>query len=133
MAELVRLCSFLTCASAGNSLHDGHAADVTCAPHCRPCTPPQPQDFLNRCNLPMEEMARSLPPTVCMLCLHGTADTTIPYAVRAGGLSAKVAMGVVDCKQRPHAGQAALHAFGHSNSPMQLVCRQLSPSFCPYP
>lgn len=38
------------------------------------------QDFLNRCNLPMEEMARSVPPTVCMLCLHGTADTTIPYA-----------------------------------------------------
>ncbi|KAI7836013.1 hypothetical protein COHA_010097 [Chlorella ohadii] len=38
------------------------------------------EDFLNRCNLPMEEMARSVPPTVCMLCLHGTADTTIPYA-----------------------------------------------------
>lgn len=29
----------------------------------------------------MEEMARSVPPSVCMLCLHGMADTTIPYAV----------------------------------------------------
>lgn len=57
------------------------------APHGTASFPPcstalQLQDFLNRCNLPMEEMARSVPPTVCMLCLHGTADTTIPYAVR---------------------------------------------------
>lgn len=37
------------------------------------------EDFMGRVGLDMEGMARSIPPTVCMLCLHGTADTTIPY------------------------------------------------------
>lgn len=36
------------------------------------------QDFLNRCNLDMEGMARSVDPSVRMLCLHGTGDKTIP-------------------------------------------------------
>ena len=40
------------------------------------------QDFMGRVGLDMEGMARSIPPTVCMLCLHGTADTTIPYQAR---------------------------------------------------
>ncbi len=92
----------------------------------RPCTPPQPQDFLNRCNLPMEEMARSVPPTVCMLCLHGTADTTIPFAVRASGLTAKAAMGVVDCSA---AGQAANGIFFSLRSCAVVVCKQLITPF----
>ncbi|KAI3430988.1 hypothetical protein D9Q98_009391 [Chlorella vulgaris] len=37
------------------------------------------QDFLSRVQLDMEGMARSIPPSVCMLCLHGTADKTIPH------------------------------------------------------
>ncbi|KAL4420728.1 hypothetical protein ABPG75_010384 [Micractinium tetrahymenae] len=37
------------------------------------------QDFLNRVNLDTEGMARSVPPSVRMLCLHGTADKTIPW------------------------------------------------------
>ena len=41
------------------------------------------QDFLDRVNLDMEGMARSIPPTLRMLCLHGTADKTIPYQVLA--------------------------------------------------
>ena len=40
------------------------------------------QDFLDRVNLDMEGMARSIPPTLRMLCLHGTADKTIPYQVQ---------------------------------------------------
>ena len=40
------------------------------------------QDFLGRVNLDMEGMARSIPPTLRMLCLHGTADKTIPYQVQ---------------------------------------------------
>lgn len=37
------------------------------------------QDFLNRVNLDTEGMARGVPPSVRMLCLHGTADKTIPW------------------------------------------------------
>lgn len=46
------------------------------------------QDFLNRVNLDTEGMARGVPPSVRMLCLHGTADKTIPWQVRASGQGA---------------------------------------------
>jgi hypothetical protein len=48
-----------------------------------------PQDFLNRVGLDMEGMARSVPPSVTMLCLHGTGDKTIPHAVGWAGITAE--------------------------------------------
>jgi len=38
-----------------------------------------PQDFRDRTDLDMESYARSIPPAVQVLVLHGTGDETIPY------------------------------------------------------
>ena len=49
-------------------------------------------DALNRCTLDMEGAARAVPASTRVLCLHGTADTVIPWqesqdaaALLAGG------------------------------------------------
>lgn len=65
-----------------------------------PCVagwPACPQDFLSRVQLDMEGMARSIPPSVCMLCLHGTADKTIPHQVRARCQPARCMCSTVQC------------------------------------
>jgi pimeloyl-ACP methyl ester carboxylesterase len=36
-------------------------------------------DLAGRYNLPMEDLARSIPAGVKVLCMHGTGDATIPW------------------------------------------------------
>lgn len=37
------------------------------------------EDFNNRANIPMEKLAKSIPATTTVLCMHGTEDKTIPW------------------------------------------------------
>lgn len=62
-----------------------------------------PQDFLNRVNLDTEGMARSVPPSVRMLCLHGTADKTIPWQVRTKDRAARLRL-ILSILRQTHAG-----------------------------
>ena len=99
-----------------------------------------PQDVMKRVNMDMEGLARSIPPATRMLCLHGTADKTIPWEVRCSwGAATRQAASLsrahcAECRFPPSAPHPAVHRHTrHCATPTLLPqeskeCASLVPS-----
>lgn len=79
------------------------------------------QDVHNRISQDMQAYAKAVPPTTRMLCLHGSADTAIPYQARGGGAGWM-------CWKGEQAGMRAAASQSRLVSQLPALCPSAPPS-----